>query len=193
MKNSRINFRGRHPKLVPKSNQVSVINAKGKQVRYKKKAFLSYEKYRDRRTAAQVKKKSVYRYSGPDKRIKTEKKTETRYRVLQKTKPVYKSFSKQPDKSSKQDKQIKKEGKERRVQPEKRMPVTKQSSDSMKKKTGKTTAGKMTTEKKGYKTLQKGERKKSESMDKKKHKKTTKDKKKKKKTKKKKKDEDKRN
>ncbi len=104
MKNSRINFRGRQPKLTPKSHQVSVINAKGKTVKYKKKGFLSSEKYKDRKPDQKMKvkksgieSKHINRYSGPEKKITPEMKAKKKSRA-QKAYPFYKSFPKKTEK-----------------------------------------------------------------------------------------------
>ena len=104
LKNARINFRGRHPKLTPNSHQVSVINAKGKTVKYKKKAFLSSEKYRDRKPDQKMKvkksgieSKHINRYSGPQNKISPEMKTRKKSRI-QKAYPFYKSFPKKAEK-----------------------------------------------------------------------------------------------
>jgi hypothetical protein len=178
---SRIQFRGRHPKLVPKSTPVSVINARGKTVVYKKKGFPSFEKYRTQGAGKQVNKKKVFRYSDPRKRIPTEERREKKYRELQKTKPVYKSFTRRTpktgeEKAGKQDNRFRK----RNDADQRRRVVRKDS-----------------PEKKGYKTLQKAQPKKAASPEKskknrvKKQEKKTGKKGKKDKTRKKKKDDDK--
>lgn len=68
LKHSKLRFKGRHPELRPVVSHISVINAKGKTVKYKKSGFLSTEKYKVVKaktgTKVNVEKVSIYRYQG---------------------------------------------------------------------------------------------------------------------------------
>lgn len=94
LSDNRINFRGRHPKMVPKPKTVRVVNAKGKPVVYKKRGFLSPDKYRVKRTPDQNTRKKISRYSQPHKRIPVKEQHQNKYREIQKSRRTFKPFEK---------------------------------------------------------------------------------------------------
>jgi hypothetical protein len=146
LRNNRISFRGRHPKLVPKFRQVTVINAKGKSVVYKKGGFLSPEKYRVERSRDQKIQKQINRYSSPEKRIPVRKEQENKYRMMQKSKRTYQSFSRmQGTPRQKRETELKQKQPVKRTEVEKRQVVPRTSSEEMKKKTIRITPEKVET------------------------------------------------